>query len=326
MRRDRLQNRIAGSVFTLPVCAVIAVLVWWFPLGQYNLDYAIGLALATLIAYVLLEINNRFQLIRVRSRMVASTWILFAGSIASLHQWHHGTIAASALVIAHFFLFNSYEKRQPISDSFHAGLFLGIGTLFVPWLVAMIPLFLLHQAIYLRSITLRSFFATLLGGIFPALVVMIPTFITNDFTRWANWYAMLTVFAPIVPKNYLSLTLQQASSCVLPFLLILLGGLHYLCTSFNDKISVRMILYIFVTNGFVIQVYMGLQPQYVELLLPSMLVCGAPLIAHFFALTRSWFTNFLFVLSLLCIVGLGYITLYMTTLPLKDILTYLPKI
>lgn len=320
MRSDRLQNRVAGSVFTLPVCAVVTVLVWWLPLGQYNLDYAIGLVLATLIAYVLLETNNRFQLIRVRSRMVASVWMLFAAATASIHVWHHGTIVALALAIAHFFLFYTFEERQPVKEDFHAGLFLGIATLFVPWMVVYLLLFILHQIAYLRSLTLRGFFATLLGGMLPAMVVMVPSVITNDFARFEDWYAMLTSYTYIVPENYLSLSLQQVLSFGLPFLLILLGGIHYLCTSYNDKIRVRMVLYIFVTDGLLLQIFIALQPQHLELLLPSMLVCGSPLIAHFFALTRSWFTNALFVFCLLCIITLGYVTLALPSTSLQSVM------
>lgn len=319
MRRDRLQNHVAGSVFTLPVCAVVAVLVWWLPLGQYHLDYAIGLGLATLTAYVLLEINTRFQLIRVRSRMVASVWMLFAAATASLHVWHDGTIVALAFAAAHLFLFHTFEEKQPVKQSFHAALFLGVAALFAPWMVVFVPLFILHQAIYLRSLTFRCFFATLIGAAFPAFVVLVPSVVTNDFTRIGDWCTVFMALNRIGPENYLGLTLQQACSWLLPFLLTLLGGIHYLYTSFNDKIRVRMVLYIFVTDVLVIQVFTALQPQYIELLLPSMLVCGSPLIAHFFALTRSWFTNFLFVLSLLLVVGLGYVTLCLPVVKLLNV-------
>ncbi len=323
MRRDRLQNRIAGSEMTLPLCAVFAALMWWFPLGQNPLDCVIGLALAILTAYVLMEINNRFQLIRVRTRMVSGAWILFAGATASLHVWQHGSIVALALIIAHFFLFESYEKRQPIRDSFHAGLFLGIGILFVPWIVVFVPLFLLHQAVYLRSATLRTFFAILFGALFPTMVVLVPSVITDDYICLTNWYLLLTDVLPVLPDNYLALTLQQAVSFILPALLTILGGLHYLSTSYNDKISVRMLLYIFVTDAFLILLFAVLQPQHLDYMLPSLLVCGLPLAVHFFALTKSWFTNTLFVLCMLCILALGGVTLFLPTIPLKDTLTIL---
>lgn len=319
MRKNRLQNHVAGSVFTLPVCAVIAVLVWWMPLGQYHINYAIGLGLATLIAYVLLETNNRFQLIRVRSRMVASAWILCAACIASLHEWHHGTIVALCLAIAHFFLFSTYEKRQPVHASFHAGLFLGIGTLFVPWMVVFVPLFQLHQAVYLRSQTLRCFFATFVGLLFPALVVSVPMVLMQDYSRLVQWYDMLLDVTYIAPENYLALTLQQVLSWTFPCLLIWLGGIHYLCTSYNDRISVRMMLYILFTDALVIQVFGALQPQYAELLLPTMLVCGCVFMGHFFALTHGWFTNFLFLLSLMCLAGIGYLTLWHKDIPMKEV-------
>ena len=321
MRRDRLQNHVAGSVFTLPVCAVVAVLLWWFPLGQYRLDYAVGLGLATLIGYVLLETNNRFHLIRVRSRMVASVWAVFAAITASLHVWHEGMVVALCLAVAHLSLFYSYEQRQPVKESFHAGLFLGVGSLFVPWLAVMPLLFMLHQVVYLRSFSLRCFFATLIGSLFPAMVVLVPSILRSDYSRLTDWYAVLTSFKPISLDAYLALTLQQAVTWLLPSLLVLLGGIHYLCTSFNDKISVRMMLYICLTDAVVVLAFTALQPQHGDLLLASLLVSGSPLVAHFFALTHGWFTNFLFILSLLCCAAVGYVTLVMPTIPLSEIIT-----
>lgn len=320
MRKERLQNHVAGSVFTLPVCTVVAVLLWWFPLGQYRWDYAAALGLATLIAYVLLETNNRFHLIRVRSRMVASVWAFFAAVTSSLHVWHEGLIVALCVAVAHLSLFYSYEQRQPVKESFHAGLFLGVGILFAPWLIVMPLFFMLHQMVYLRSFSFRCFFATLIGCVFPAMVVLVPSVLIDDFSRLTDWYQVLMSFTPITLENYVSLTLQQAVTWILPCLLILLGGMHYLCTSFDDKISVRMMLYICMTDAMVVLVFTSLQPQHIDLLLPSLLVCGSPLVAHFFALTHGWFTNFLFVLSLLCCAAVGYVTLVMPTVPLSEII------
>lgn len=320
MRGYRLQNRVAGSVFTLPVCAAMAVVVWWLPDFRFSMDAAWGLLLATLVTYVLLETNNRFQMIRIRTRMVASTWVVSASAIAMLHTWSYGMIAALSLAVSHFCLFSTYEKRQPVGETFHAGLFLGIGTLFVPWLVFLFPLYVWHQGVFLRSMSWRCLFALLIGGMFPAMVVAVPSVLANDFGRFLWWWHELTSFVPIVPASYLDLTLQQALAWVFPFLLILLGSIHYLCTSFNDKISVRMVLYVLVVNGFVLQTFAMLQPQHLDVLLPSVLVCGVTMIAHFYALTSSWFTNFLFILVLMGYVAMGYFTMVFPVMKLSELI------
>lgn len=319
-RKERLQNRIAGSVFTLPVCVVLVVLVWWLPLGRYHIDYAIGLLLTMLIAYVLLETNNRFQLIRTKTRMVACTWLVSAAAIASLHVWNFGIIAALSLAIAHFFLFSTFERREPISQTFHTGFFLGISAVLVPWLIYLWPFFLWHQMLFLRSMSLRCFFASLLGLLFPIMIVVSPCVITNDFSHPIRWYSELISFVPIDFSSTLRFSLQQVVSWVFPFLLVFIGSLHFLFTSYNDKISVRMMFYILLINGLALQVFSILQPSHAMVLFPSVLICGSPLIAHYFTLTHGIFSNLFFLFTLLCYIAIGYLTLGHPTLPFNTLL------
>ena len=73
MKQRRFQNRVVESVFTLPISAVIAALMWWFQ-GGFSKANMLGLLFCALTAYIILETNNANALIRVRTRLLSSLW------------------------------------------------------------------------------------------------------------------------------------------------------------------------------------------------------------------------------------------------------------
>ena len=311
MRKGRLQNKVSGSMFTLPVAAVIAALLWWMPAGHYELSTGIGIALAAIVAYVLLETNNKNMLIRVRSRMVSSCWVFFAAVIASMHPFSFGLLSSLFLSISYYLLFKTYQQQDPVRYSFHAALMLGVSACLVPHVIAFVVLFIWHQMVFLRSMTFRALFAILIGSLFPFLLWGGYCLFVDDYSMLLDWVGRLISYDRIQPSNYTALTIQAIASWLLPSLLILIGCVHYLFTSYNDKIQVRMMLYIYVVQFLAIEIFVGLQPAHCVTWLPLLLVSGVPLLAHFYALTSSWFTNFLFVLSALLLAGLAYLNLWM---------------
>lgn len=327
MNKNRLQNHISGSVFTLPVCAFVACLAWWLPVllpdslpwaiptAQVT-DRSIAFVLAALITYVLIEMNNVNMLIRVRSRMVSSTWLLAATTIPVVHFYSDGLAAALCLAISYYLLFSTYQRKGCEVSTFHYALFLGLGSIFLPQLLVFLPFFLWHQTVFLRSTTLRTLCAALVGCLFPLLLWAAYWHVREDYAPLLRWFSVLTSYAPIEAASYLSLSLQQIASWGLLTLLAFIGVIHYLSTSYNDRIQVRMLLYIFVFQFFIVEIYVALQPQHLTTMLPILMVTSAPLTAHFFALTRSWFTNALFVLSLLSFLALGYLNLLFPWMPL----------
>ncbi len=320
MRKDRFQNHISGSVFTLPVCAFIAFVLWWFPLSseggsllgrlQFDLSHLIALGIIAFTSYVLIEMNNVNMLIRVRTRMVTSVWLLSVATIADTHVYSAGLTASCCMAMACYLLFKTYQCRNCQADSFHYALMIGLASIFVPHCIIFLPLFLWHQMAFLRSMSVRSLCASMVGFFFPALLWVSFWVYKDDYTKLKEWFETFRTYYPIVKENYLQLTYSQIASWGLVTWLTFLGAVHYLSTSYNDKIQVRMLLYAFVSMFFTIEVFVVLQPQRLDEMLPILLMVGAPLIAHFFALTKSWFTNFLFILSMMAYGALGYLNLF----------------
>lgn len=341
MRRERLQNHIAGSVFTLPVCAIVALVLWWIPEQHAPVAEAPGafgflpdglswswqcfvvdvprivaFLLMVVATCVLIEMNNRNLLLRIRSRLVSSTWLVAAATISPVHVYADGLAAAVCVAIALYTLFFTYQKRECQTGTFHWALLLGIGSIFVPFVIAFQLFFLWHQTVFLRSMSLRSFCAALVGCLFPLSIWAGYWIICDDYEPLLSWFHQLTTYVPLRPENYLGFSVQQVASWGLVTLLGILGTVHYLNTSYNDRIQVRMLLYILSFQFVATELFVCLQPQHLDTFMPLLMVTAAPLIAHFFTLTSSWFTNALFILSLLAFAALAYLNLFMPTLPL----------
>ena len=74
-----------------------------------------------------------------------------------------------------------------------------------------------------------------------------------------------------------------------------------------------MLLYIYVFQTILIQVFLLLQPQFFQTLVALLAVCASPLIAHLFALTNTRLSNLFFCLTLLLFTALTVWNLWMPT-------------
>ena len=222
MRKTRLQNRISGSMFTLPVCAVITLLLWGFPLREgegiflsrlsFTVPHFVALVCVALIAYVLVEMNNVNMLIRVRSRLVSSVWLVSAAVVPLLHTYSHGLVAAVCLSVAYYQLFKTYQAPGSQLNAFHSALMLSAGSLFVPHLLFFLPFFLWHQTVFLRSVTLRSLGAVFLGLAMPFVVVAGYAMVSGDLSFLFRWAETLSLYYAVSSEAYQTLTLQQWAS------------------------------------------------------------------------------------------------------------------
>lgn len=334
MKKDRLQNSISGSVFTLPVCSVITILLLLAPFSDVlgtlrSIPFWTMLLLIALTTYVMIELNNRNTLLRIRSRMVSSVWLVTMASVAVIchtttppfllslldSRFDEALLCTLFIAVSFSQLFRTYQKRDCVVCTFHYALFLGITSTILPHSVVFLPMFLWHQTAFLRSTTLRTLCASLIGFCFPWFITAAWCVLTDNYQPFLAWFADLTSYVLVAETNYTSLSLQEVASWSLVTLLGVIGSIHYLSTSYNDKIQVRMFFYIFVIQFLAIDAFVALQPQHFKAWMPILVLHSSPIIAHFFALTRSWFTNFLFMLSLLAVAALAYFNIFMETLP-----------
>lgn len=312
MRRGKLQNRIAESSFTLPVCGVLAALLWWFPYREFTFDCLWGMLLFALTTYVIVETNNGNQLIRIRTRMVSCVWLVTM-ACTGLHQVSDSQVGALCLAVCYYLLFRTYQCHEPVVDVLHCFFMLGVGCVFVPHMLWFIPFFLWHLLVFMRAFSLRVLCAGMLGCLVPFWFWGGYCTYMADYAPMQEWWHQLSTFVPIHADAYRQLTLQQLVAWALPTFFTLVGTLHYLHNYYNDKIRVRMFLYVYVLQFFVTELIICLQPHLLYTLLPLLLVTCSPLMAHYFALTTTWFCYALFWLAILALAAQAVMMIYLPT-------------
>ena len=347
--KNRLQNRIAQSSATLPTACVLTTLLWWLPQGGYSTEYLLGWLLCVLTAYVVIETVAVNALLRIRSRMISSMFLFLMAVCGFLHPISSGTIVLFCVAVSFFCLLRTYEAERPETDILHTYLFLSLGSLLWPPLLLLSVVQLWNQGVFLRSLHVRSFGAACCGVLLPYFFWAAGAFAMNDIQpfvnhvaaiiaplteefqwQWAvdlaqttNWNDFWTMFSTSMQARVLSHQ-PECAALLLVSVLGLTGFVHYVRSSFDDKIRVRMCHYCFMFMQVVLLLWLTLVPSYFYQLFPLLLLTTSPAAAHFIVFTRTWLTNAWFVLIVLALIAVGVCSLllpsyYGWTLPASDL-------
>lgn len=344
MIRSRLQNKVAGSVFTLPVCVVAAVAMWWLPERTFTVNSLLGLALCLLTTYIVMETNAQQHIIRIRTRMMSCVWLVLSASLAFMHPFGKPLISAAFLCAGYFLLFRCYQKHRPQAYVFHAFLMLSLGSFFAPVMLAMAIPFFLYLIVFLRSLTKKAFWAGILGLIVPYWCYAVWLFlgVRGEMSEVRELFGNMTLGQEFsLTHNLLFLTAKlsncqivklsncqivKLSSVAVVALLSIVSIIHYLRTNYDDKIRVRMILYIYVVQTLLLMAFLILQPGQYETTMALLVASASPLIAHYFALSKSiWCTVFFFI-SLLLTAAMAALNLFDLPIPQTLNLSALPNV
>ena len=311
MKHNRLQNKVAGSEFTLPICVVIAAALWWLPQQDFSIYHILGLGFCLLATYVVMETNTQQHIIRIRTRMMSSVWLVLAASLSFMHPLAEPIIAATLLCIGYHLLFRCYQQDWPQVNVFHAFLILSLGGFCAPVMLLMAVPFFLYLAIFLRSLTKRTFWAGVLGLITPFWCYASWCFITKDMQSFVARMVDMAQFEQPSLEGIASLPIVWQVSATFIALLAIISIVHYLRTNYDDKIRVRMILYIYIVQTLMLMAFLVLQPTHYQTTMALLVASVSPLIAHYFALTGSFLSNLFFILSLLLTAVMAILNLWM---------------
>ena len=286
---------------TLPVAVLLSAILWMSS-DPTSPDLAYGLCCAAAVTYCLVELNNRNGLLRLRSRMVSSTFAVLIAALPLFHVWSASLLPTLCLTLAYFPLFSSYQKTNSSGEAFHVGLIVSVGSLAYPPFILLLPVMLLGMAIPLRSLGFKSFLAGIVGGLTPYWC----------YAGWAVWQDdVASRFSPFVAAfrfplpSYAAVPLPLLLSFGFVLILVLISTIHYFRTAYNDKIRTRMFYDVIVMNEALIVLGLVLVPTDSDALFPLFVMNSSPLIAHYFSLARGRFMNLWFVacLLLLCVLA-----------------------
>ena len=241
--------------------------------------------------------------------MVSVSYILFSCAALYLFDSLSSAFFQPALIASIFCLFKTYQDRSSAGWTYYTFLFLGLGSLLDVHALYLLPVFWLMMILTVYSFSWHTFMASLLG-------IATPYWFTLAWYAWQGegdispWLQHFAEFASLqLPFSYSVLSLQHLLLIVFLVSLFLLGAIHFVVTSYKDKIRVRQMYYSLIVLMIFSCILVALLPQLYHLTFHIMIISVSPIIGHFMALTNSRLTNILFFV-------LAAVTLFLTSMNL----------
>ena len=144
---------------TLPMAVLIGLAVWFFA-GLLEEQLWPQLACFAITVYLLIELSNQNALLRVRSRMVSSTFILLSCSVAFLLPQLNGAAVPLCFTASLLLLFHTYQNPKTVGLAYYAFLALGLGSMAWVHTLWYVPLVWVLMATQLQSLSVRTWMAS----------------------------------------------------------------------------------------------------------------------------------------------------------------------
>lgn len=291
--RNNIQHEIATGVATLPVAVIISLLLWGLTLRQYT-DLA-TLAATCAVAYLLIELNTRFAIIRTRTALPAALYLLFTAADPALHTHTACTWLPLLFMGTIHSLSRSFETARASATVFNAFCFTGLAGLLLPQSLCLVPLMLVSM-IQLRSLTLRTFFAALTGLALPYWLLAGLCSVTGrmdtlllPFTELAAM--QLPRYSAVAPHQWAYWSVITAISAV--------SAVQSLRHARRDKVQTRIILQVTATLQTGTTLLFLVQPHLYAALLPLQLIVCALMSGYYLALVYDKFSYWFARIALL---------------------------
>lgn len=284
----RTQNRIAESRWALPICAAYTLLICLIS-GLFSEGIWAQLALTAIATLLMVELNNRNSLIRIYSRMVSCSFLVMTMMTPHKIESIDGCIVSMCFVAFYLALCNAYQDKKATGYVLWA--FAAIGVASIVWIqiLLFIPVLWVLTATNILAMSLRTFVASILGVIMPYWFLSAYYIYIGDIMPIVDHIATIANFEPLF--IYMNCSINDFLPLCFIILLAIIGSIHFLRTSYKDKIRTRMIYEMFITMSVATIVLILLQPQHANIATHLLIISTAPLIGHFLALTSTRITN-----------------------------------
>lgn len=284
----RTQNRIAESRWALPICAAYTLLICLIS-GLFSEGIWAQLALTAIATLLMVELNNRNSLIRIYSRMVSCSFLVMTMMTPHKIESIDGCIVSMCFVAFYLALCNAYQDKKATGYVLWA--FAAIGVASIVWIqiLLFIPVLWVLTATNILAMSLRTFVASILGVIMPYWFLSAYYIYIGDIMLIVDHIATIANFEPLF--IYKNCSINDFLPLCFIILLAITGSIHFLRTSYKDKIRTRMIYEMFITMTVATIVLIILQPQHANIATHLLIISTAPLIGHFLALTSTKITN-----------------------------------
>lgn len=315
--RSRITQSDGTFVISLLAVALICMMGHWSDAVRWA-----ALALIAITSYILLEMNNRSHLLRVRSRMMSSSYLVLVGALSMLHDAPLLLIAPTLLAWANLLMFDAYQQRVTTGVMLYTHILLGMASCFFPPLLLMLPMVWFCSGHHLRILSFRSWLASLMGLMLPYLYLLIwhlwqgtllapsaassalPHPLSTSFITEEFWQPYLSI--DLSRHHWAPLLCWQA---LLPLgaltLLYIWCSTHYSATIFRNTMRTRMSFSVLRLEALALLLILLVWPECWTHILALALIVVSPFAAHYFTLAENRWQDFWCALWCLLIVALA---------------------
>lgn len=297
------QNRLAESRLTLPFSVLTFLAVRWFEGLAGSGSAAVSALFCLATAAVMMETNVGLQIVRIRTRLSESLWLLLASAMPFLYGMGAPSVCAFCLAAALGLLLCCYQNRSSVTLVYHSFLFLGMGSLFVPLMLALGLLFYLCLAFLMRAFSWKGLWAGVVGIVTPYWCWIMWEACAGDVMRVADY--VVALWKRTIPWDGMSLMpgIRLLPVWCLLLFFSLVGIIHYMRKRYEDKIRTRMMLYVYVCVTVFLHVAFLLLPDMRTEVLAMTAVSVSPLLAHYWAMTGGRVGQTVLLVSLVAWLG-----------------------
>ena len=311
MRDSRLQNRMAESALTFPTCVALTALLWCRPLTGTLWENITGGVLCLISVVTLITSDAYCKFVRKHTQFAECYWLLCVAVMGFFRQGLREGVVVTLFAASFYLLLHTYQQRKATGTTFNAFALLAIGSMGFPPLLCLCLCYWWYMYAFMRCLTGRTLMAGLIG-------LATPFWFVGTWCLWTGQTEPLQQFAAGFEELqfpqwgwYASLTVPHIIGWSLTLLLALVGSLHYLANCYDDNISVRMCLYVCVCQTLVTGGALAFQPTLHVMLLPMAVLSSAPLVSHYFSLSKSRVSHILFILTLIIFAAMAMLRLWM---------------
>lgn len=297
--KKRFQNKIAASRFSLPVTATLAALVW-VAVGLLWGNIWIEFGFAIISTLLMVELNNRNALMRTYSRMVSCSFLALSTMVCLPNPSLKGSIVTMCFIAFYLIIWNSYQDKKAAGWTFYAFFCIGLASTVFVQILYYLPFLWIMMAFFTNSFGIRTIFASLVGIIAPYWFTAGYYLYTEKLQDLADHFLEIANYQELF--EYSTVTDHQIVNTAFIALLAILGTVHFIRTSYADKIRTRMIYESFIYIVWLSMAFMFLQPQHKNEVGGILMVCTSPLIAHFITFTKGKIPNATFICLLVAMV------------------------
>lgn len=284
----RTQNRIAESRWALPICAAYTLLICIIS-GLFVEGIWVQLALTAVATLLMVELNNRNSLIRIYSRMVSCSFLVLTMMTPHKIESTDGCIVSVCFVAFYLALFHAYQDKKATGYVLWAFTAIGIASTVWIQILLFVPVLWVLTGTNILALSMRTFVASIMGILLPYWFISAYYIYMGDITPLVNHVVAIAEFGQ--PFEFYNCSINDLLPLGFIALLAITGSIHFLRTSYMDKIRIRMIYEMFITMTIATVVLIILQPQHANIATHMLIISTAPLIGHFLALTSTKITN-----------------------------------